>query len=89
MKRYYIADPSAPNGFIEVTEAVFVSLIGTEETQPYAYQVYCGDISVDDVPESLREQVQTIVDYKISHCGEYNKQEIPADELKTMLEEVI
>lgn len=89
MKRYYITDPSSENGFIEVAESKFISLVGTEETRPYALQVYRGEIFIEDVPEELREQVQSIIEYKILHCGEYNELEISADELKDMLEGVI
>lgn len=88
MKRYYITDPTSKD-MVEVTEEEFYSLIGTEETRPYANQVYYGDISIEDVPENLREQVQTILNYKIAHCGEYDDQNISADELKAMLEGVI
>lgn len=89
MKHYYIADPSAERGFIEVTEAEFNALLGTEETRPYASKVYRGIISIEEVPEDLRSQVQAVVNNKIARFGEYHSQEVPAEELKTMIEEVI
>ena len=86
MKHYYITDPTAEKGFIEVSEEEFTALIGTEETRPYASQIYRGLLSIEDVPEDLRAQVQAVVDSKIARFGEYNKQEIPAEELKSMIE---
>lgn len=86
MKHYYITDPSAERGFVEVSEAEFTALIGTEETRPYTTKVYRGELSIEDVPEDLREQVQAVVDAKIARWGEYAKQEIPATELKSMIE---
>lgn len=57
MKHYYIADNTQPKGFIEVTETEFYALVGTEETRPYASKVYRGEISIEEVPEDLREAV--------------------------------
>ena len=89
MKRYYITGPSAEKGFIEVSEEEFNALIGTEETRPYASKVYRGELSIDEVPEDRRAQVQSVVDAKIARWGEYNKQEVPAEELKNMVEGVV
>lgn len=89
MKHYYISDPTAEKGFIEVSEEEFTALLGTDETRPYATKVYRGLLSIEDVPEDLRAQVQTVVDNKIARFGEYNKQEIPAEELKSMIEGVV
>lgn len=89
MKHYYISDPSSEKGFEEVTEEVFTSLIGDESTRPYATKVYRGTLSIDEVPEDLRETVQAVVDARIAKWGEYNHQEIPAGELKSMVEEAV
>lgn len=89
MKHYYITDPNAEKGFVEVTEDEFTSFVGTEEARPYASKVYRGAISIEDVPEDIRVQVQTVVDNRIARFGEYNKQEIPAEELKSMIEGVV
>lgn len=86
MKHYYITDPTAEKGFIEVSEEEFTALLGTDETRPYATKVYRGIISIEDVPEDLRVQVQAAVNNRIARFGEYNKQEIPAEELKSMIE---
>jgi hypothetical protein len=89
MKHYYIADPNAEKGFIEITEEEFNAIIGTEETRPYASKVYRGELSIEEVPEDIRETVQAIVDAKIARFGEYAKQEISANELNNMIEEVL
>ena len=89
MKHYYIIDPNADRGFVEVTEAEFTAFVGTEETRPYASKVYRGELSISDVPAELQEVVQTVVDTRIARLGEYNKQEIPASELNNMIEEVL
>lgn len=89
MKHYYLTDPTAEKGFVEVTEEEFTTLIGTEETRPYASKVYRGTLSIEEVPEDIRTQVQAVVDSKIVRFGEYNKQEVPAAELKSMIEEVV
>lgn len=80
MKHYYIADKTQPKGFVEVTEADFYALIGTEETRPYANQVYRGELSIDEVPEELRAEVQAIVDTKIARWGTYETREITDSE---------
>lgn len=89
MKHYYITDPSAEKGFVEVTEEEFNAIIGTEETRPYASKVYRGELSIEEVPEELREAVQSVVDAKIARWGEYNKQNISAEELNNMIMEVL
>ena len=89
MKHYYLSDPSADKGFVEVTETEFNAIVGTEETRPYANQVYRGELSINEVPEDLREAVQAVVDAKITRWGEDNKQEVSSEELKSLVEEVL
>ena len=80
MKHYYIIDDNAEKGFIEVTEAEWNALIGTEELRPYASKVYRGELSIDEVPEELRAEVQAIVDTKIARWGTYESRDIPDSE---------
>lgn len=89
MKHYYITDPTAEKGFIEVSEEEFTALLGTDETRPYATKVYRGELTIEEVPTELREAVQSVVDNKIAKFGEYNKQEVPASELNDIIEEVL
>ena len=86
---YYLSDPSAERGFVEVTEAEFNAVLGTEETRPYASKVYRNELSINEVPEDLREAVQAVVDAKIARWGEYNKQEVSSEELQTLIEGVL
>ena len=88
-KHYYIVDPTAEKGFVEVTETEFTTLLGNETTRPYASKVYRGEITIEEVPEDVREAVSTVVAAKIECFGEYSKQEVPATELKSMIEEAI
>lgn len=80
MKHYYIADNTQPKGFIELTEAEWNAIVGTDETRPYASQVYRGIIPIDEVPEELREEVQTVVNNKIARWGTYESRDIPDSE---------
>lgn len=89
MKHYYLSNPNSLKGFDEVTEAEFLAIVGDDTTRPYATPVYRGELSIDEVPEDVREAVQAVVDAKIARFGEYNKQDVPANELKSMIEEAI
>ena len=89
MKHYYLANPNSLNGFEEVTETEFRAIVGDKTTQPYATPVYQGKLSINEVPEDVRDAVQAVVDAKITKFGEYDKQDVPANELKSMIEEVV
>ena len=77
--RYYIADESQENGFIEVTEAEYKSFFGDDVTSPYVQGVYRGDIVIDDVPVEYREAVKTIVANKVNRWGRYEEAIDPAE----------
>ncbi len=85
MTRYYISDPTAPKGFVELSEEEWLAIIGDETTRPYAYQVYRGEISIEDVPEGLREAVQDVVDNKVERWGLYSERDITSDEALDIL----
>lgn len=78
--RYYISDPTAARGFVELTESEWLALIGTEEVRPYTGKVYRGELSITEVPEELQESVQAVVDTKIARWGLYSERELPANE---------
>lgn len=80
MKHYYITDPTAEKGFVEVTEAEFRALIGDETTRPYAGKVYSGKMTIEEVPADLRQAVQAVVDAKIARFGPYSERELTAKE---------
>lgn len=73
---YYISDPKAERGFVELTEAEWLALIGTEETRPYTGKVYRGEMDISEVPEELREAVQAVVDTKVARYGLYAERDI-------------
>lgn len=75
MKHYYILDSTQSKGFLEITEAEWLALMGDETTSPYASQVYHGSIMINDVPEDLREIVSNIVEAKIARFGKYSELE--------------
>lgn len=89
MKHYYISNPNSPKGFDKLTEAESYAILGDKTTRPYAKKVYRGELSIDEVPDELKEAVKTVVNNRIAKFGEYNKQEVPAEELKNMIEEVV
>ena len=49
------------------------SLFGDETTRPYANKVYKGTLSIEEVPEELREAVQVVVDAKVAKWGKYEE----------------
>lgn len=80
MTRYYISDPMAPHGFVELTESEWRAIVGTEETRPYTSKVYRGELSIEEVPAELQEAVSTVVAAKVARWGLYSKRELPANE---------
>lgn len=80
MKHYYVADKTHPKGFVELTEAEFVSIVGDDTTRPYVNKVYCGAMTIDEVPEEYRETVSAIVQNKIARLGTYESRSIPDSE---------
>lgn len=82
MKKYYI-------GNVEVSEADAQTLVGNDTTRPYIRKVYRGEITIDDVPEELRDAVTASVEARIARDGEYGTHEISAAALKSMIEGVM
>lgn len=89
MKHYYVSNPNAEKGFDEVTEQEFYALIGDDEIRPYAGKVYKNELMLEEVPEAIRENVETVVKNRIARWGEYEQQEISSQELKQMIEGVV
>ena len=71
MQHYYICNKNAPHGFEEVTEEEYLAVVGLPPVKDYAFKVYRGKISIDDVPEEHREATQAVVDAKIARLGVY------------------
>ena len=80
MKRYYVTDNNQPKGFVELTESEFVVIVGDDTTRPYVNKVYCGAMTIDEVPEEYRETVSAIVQNKIARFGTYESRSIPDSE---------
>ena len=76
MTRYYITDSTAERGFVELTETEWFALMGNDTTRPYAAQVYRGEITIEEVPEDLREAVQSVVNTKIDRWGLYEERNL-------------
>lgn len=85
MTRYYISDKAAPNGFVELTYEEWLALFGTDETAPWASKVYRGEITLDDVPEDIREEVEAVVAAKVARWGLYSEREISDKEALDIL----
>lgn len=80
MARYYISDPTAERGFVELTESEWYAIVGTDETRPYTGKVYRGEMTMDDVPEELREEVAAVVAEKVKRWGLYAERELQPQE---------
>lgn len=61
---------------------------GDKTTYPYAQKLYCGEITLDDIPEDLRETVQTAVNNRINRWGAYEDQLVSYNDMKEALQEI-
>lgn len=80
LPHYYIADPKAEKGFVELSESEWLALMGTEEVRPYAGKVYRGEMDISEVPEELREAVAAVVATKVWRWGLYAERELQPQE---------
>ncbi len=85
MTRYYISDPTAERGFVELTESEWYALMGDETTSPYAGKVYRGEMDISEVPEELREAVAAVVAAKVERWGLYSERDLSAEEALNIL----
>ena len=76
-------------GGVEITEVEYSALLAEiREKVTYIEKVCTGEITIDDVPEAWREDVQHEVD-AINAAKEETAQNISSDEFMTMIEEVL
>lgn len=75
-KHFYLSPVSNDGEHEEVTESVWFDIIGDKDHREYAYKVYRGELSIEEVPEDKRETVQKIVNNKIARWGAFDKREI-------------
>lgn len=71
MGKYYLLNKNAPCGFEEITEEEYLAVVGLPPVKDYAFKVYRGKMSIEDVPEEHREATQAVVDAKIARLGAY------------------
>ena len=71
MGKYYLLNKNAPCGFEEITEEEYLAVVGLPPVKDYAFKVYRGKMSIEDLPEEHREQTQAVVDAKIARLGAY------------------
>lgn len=88
MKKYYIADSTNKKGFVEVSQTEFISLLGSETIRPYVKQVYRNAITIDEVPEEYRQEVETVVNNRIARFGEYEARVSDSQALAEIMEVV-
>ena len=69
------------NGGVEITEAEYNALL-TEirEKAALVEQLYSGEITIADVPEAWREEIQRRVNERIAAEGSAEEQDISAEE---------
>lgn len=79
---YYIC---TDGGDKEVTQNEHLAFIGDEATRPYASKVYRGELSIEEVPQDIRESVAAVVAKRIEYLGEYDQRKVHDEELKSLL----
>lgn len=75
-----IAIGTGPGG-VEITEAEYTRLLAEiREKAALVDQLYTGEITIADVPEAWREEIQRRVDERIAAEGAAAEQDISAEE---------
>lgn len=84
-----LAIGTGPGG-VGITESEYTRLL-TEirEKAALVVRMYSGEITLADVPEEWREEIQRRVNERIAAEGEAAQQDISGDELLTMIEGVL
>ena len=68
-------------GGTEITEAEYNALLAEiREKAAMVDKLYSGEITIADVPEAWREEIQRRVDERIAADGAAEEQDIPAEE---------
>ena len=75
-------------GGTEITEAEYNRILAEiREKAVLVDKLYSGEITIADVPEAWREEIQRRVDERIQADGEAEEQPISAEEAQDILEE--
>lgn len=73
-------------GGTEITEAEYNALLAEiQEKAALVYKLYSGEITLADVPEAWREEIQRRVDERIADEGSADEQDISAEEALEIL----
>ena len=74
------------NGGTEITEAEYNALLAEiREKAAFVNKLYSGEITIGDVPEDWKEEIQRRVDERIAAEGSAEEQDIPAEEALDIL----
>lgn len=85
----FIAIGTGPGG-TEITEAEYNALLSEiREKAALVDKLYSGEITIGDVPEDWREEIQRRVNKRIAAEGEAAEQPVSGDEFLSMLEGVL
>ena len=77
-------------GGTEITEAEYNRILAEiRETADLVDKLYSWEITIADVPEAWREEIQRRVDERIAAEGEAAEQPVSGDEFLSMLEGVL
>lgn len=77
-------------GNAEITEAEYNALLSEiQEKAAYTEKLYAGEITIEDVPEAWRKEVQANVDALKAADEEAAQHEVTGDEFMSMFEEVL
>lgn len=73
-------------GGTEITEAEYNAMLAEiREKAAFVDKLYSGEITIGDVPEDWREEIQHRVDERIAEEGTAEEQDISADEALDIL----
>lgn len=82
MRSYYCVSTilNTDHEFEIMTEEEYFAINGSERARPYVGKVYRGEISIDYVPDYLREDVNSAVNARIERWGRYEDRHISSEE---------
>ena len=85
----FLAIGTGPGG-TEITESEYKCLLAEiQEKAAMVDKLYSGEISISEVPEDWREEIQRRVEERIAADGAAEEQDIPFEEFYSMIEEVL
>lgn len=79
MNIYCIISPTE-QGYTEIEESVFLSMVAERQCNNYANKVYRGEIKLESVPEEHQETVRSKVEERIEQYGRFEDGSISASD---------